>query len=104
MSKRKHQNIPPTNISESTPAEVKVPTDNLRTKGKRTFRVYAGKCPRHPAHQNTRVYRTAGRIRYCVCDDCGETWKMQGPLATEPVSQPDLATDLPESGLPNRDD
>ena len=35
----------------------------------------AGPCPDSKNHRNTRVYRTVGRIRYCVCDDCGTTWK-----------------------------
>lgn len=25
--------------------------------------------------QKTRVYATRGTIRYCICDNCGNTWK-----------------------------
>ena len=45
--------------------------------------VFAGPCPRSDNHKNTRVYKTDGRIRRCVCDDCGETWKRTGPRAGE---------------------
>lgn len=48
----------------------------------RTPRVTAGPCPRSKTHTNTRVYNTKGVTRYCVCDDCGETWKRTGPLAS----------------------
>lgn len=46
-------------------------------------RVHAGECPQGASHKSTRVYRTAGRIRFCVCDDCGHTWKKSGPPAEE---------------------
>ncbi len=36
-------------------------------------------CPVNPEHGRTRVYKTAGRTRHCVCDDCGKTWKQTGP-------------------------
>jgi hypothetical protein len=48
----------------------------------RTPQVFAGACPVSDSHENTRVYRTAGVTRYCVCDDCGKTWKKSGPPAT----------------------
>lgn len=38
-------------------------------------------CPKSPAHTHTRVYATRGRIRHCVCDDCGETFKVSGDTA-----------------------
>jgi hypothetical protein len=38
-------------------------------------RIHAGPCDRVPTHKNTRVYNTKGRVRFCVCDDCGATWK-----------------------------
>lgn len=44
-------------------------------------KVNAGPCPKSKSHPNTRVYRTKGQTRFCVCDDCGETWKKSGPLA-----------------------
>jgi hypothetical protein len=31
----------------------------------------------------TRVYKTEGRVRRCVCDNCGTTWKLTGPFADE---------------------
>ncbi len=49
----------------------------------RKKRVYAGPCPRNAEHAATRVYRTDGQVRYCVCDDCGETWKKTGPRSDE---------------------
>lgn len=33
--------------------------------------------------EHTRVYKTEGRIRRCVCDHCGTTWKLTGPFADE---------------------
>jgi hypothetical protein len=41
----------------------------------------AGKCPTNPTHKNTRIYSTTPMIRYCVCDDCGEPFKIPGPEA-----------------------
>jgi hypothetical protein len=57
-------------------AETLEPT---RTKLERT-----GPCPKTPAHTNTRVYRTVGQTRYCVCDDCGHTFKRIAPAAEIP--------------------
>jgi hypothetical protein len=48
----------------------------------RTPQVFAGECPNNAAHLATRVYKTLGEVRYCVCDDCGRTWKKEGPRAT----------------------
>lgn len=44
-------------------------------------RANAGPCPAHPNHTATRVYTTRGVTRYCVCDDCGHTWKVTGERA-----------------------
>lgn len=41
-------------------------------------------CPINEAHAGARVYRTAGRIRYCVCDTCGNRWCQAGPEAGSP--------------------
>lgn len=51
------------------------------TQAVRTPKVFAGPCPRNPAHPQTRVYKTDGRVRRCICDDCGKTWKQIGPEA-----------------------
>jgi hypothetical protein len=48
----------------------------------RTPQVRAGACPKSELHTATRVYKTLGEVRYCVCDDCGHTWKKHGPPAT----------------------
>lgn len=44
-------------------------------------RVHAGPCPNSAHHNSTRVYKTNGRIRFCICDDCGCSWKKAGPPA-----------------------
>jgi hypothetical protein len=46
-------------------------------------RARVGNCPMQPRHVNTRIYRTVGSTRYCVCDDCGQTWKFSGPAADD---------------------
>jgi len=51
----------------------------------RKQRVRAGVCPRVARHGNGRVYKTAGRKRYCVCDECGHTWTKAGEQATQEV-------------------
>jgi len=56
-------------------------TDASEAKAVRTPQVRAGACPKSDAHNATRVYRTIGEVRYCVCDDCGHTWKKSGPPA-----------------------
>lgn len=38
-------------------------------------------CPNNATHRNTRVYTTKGRVRHCVCDDCGTTFKVAGDQA-----------------------
>jgi len=48
--------------------------------------VTAGPCPVNPAHSPTRVTSTQGRVRYCVCDQCGERWQKVGERA-EAVGQ-----------------
>lgn len=52
-------------------------------KAARKLRVFAGPCEQVPTHKRTRVYKTLGQVRFCVCDDCGHTWKKTGPEATE---------------------
>ena len=49
-----------------------IPSKIESTKKKK---VYAARCPRNGNHKKTRVYRTLTKVRYCVCDDCGHTWK-----------------------------
>lgn len=44
-------------------------------------RVTAGTCEKSERHTNTRVYSTKGSTRFCVCDDCGHTWKKTGERA-----------------------
>jgi DNA-directed RNA polymerase subunit M/transcription elongation factor TFIIS len=56
-------------------------SDESEAEPVRTPRVRAGECPANESHVNTRVYRTIGEVRYCVCDDCGRTWKKTGPAA-----------------------
>lgn len=48
--------------------------------------VTAGPCPVNGAHSPTRISSTQGRIRYCVCDQCGERWQKVGERA-EAVGQ-----------------
>jgi NAD-dependent SIR2 family protein deacetylase len=50
----------------------------------RTPQVFAAACPANSEHKATRVYKTHGEVRYCVCDDCGKTWKQTGPRASGP--------------------
>ncbi len=52
----------------------------------RKMQVFAAVCPRNERHQATRVYKTAGKTRYCVCDDCGHTWKQVGEPA-DPLAE-----------------
>ncbi len=52
-----------------------------KTERVRSPRVNAGSCPTSENHQNTVVYRTKGRTRYCKCNDCGATWKLSGEYA-----------------------
>ena len=37
-------------------------------------------CPRSE-HHKARVHRTVGRVRHCVCDDCGHEWQQAGEFA-----------------------
>lgn len=37
-------------------------------------------CPRSE-HHKSRVHRTVGRVRHCVCDDCGHEWQQAGEYA-----------------------
>ncbi len=57
----------------------------------RKKRVFAGACPNKETHANTRVYKTDGLIRYCVCDDCGHTWKQTGPKAESEPAAADIS-------------
>ena len=34
------------------------------------------KAAKPPREQKTRVYAKRGNVRYCVCDNCGNTWKV----------------------------
>lgn len=65
----------------------------------RKQQVFALPCQKTPAHRNTRVYRTDGPTRYCVCDDCGHTWKQIGPPAGEDAPEDAAADDPGEPGL-----
>lgn len=58
----------------------------------------AGPCPVNEDHTNTRIYRTAGNLRYCKCNDCGATWK-QNAAEGDPVAAflSDLANALDTS-------
>jgi len=51
----------------------------------RSPKTTAGPCPRVKHHTNTRVYRTDGQTRYCVCDDCPDQtkWKVIAEYADE---------------------
>ena len=49
-------------------------------------RKYAGvmecpPCERIESHTNTRIIRTRGKVRSCICDDCGHQWNIVGPFA-----------------------
>jgi hypothetical protein len=37
-------------------------------------------CPRSPDHR-ARVHQTVGRIRRCICSDCGHEWQQVGEFA-----------------------
>ena len=52
-------------------------------------RIEAGTC-RECKSSRSRVYKTQGVHRYCVCDECGHTWSKAGPLANPLI---DLAND-----------
>lgn len=56
-------------------------------KSERKRVVSAGPCPLVANHGPGRVYKTKGRVRYCVCDHCGATWTKAGPRATEERSE-----------------
>jgi len=56
-------------------------TDDTRRKS--SPRMAAPCCERIETHTNTRIIKTVGRIRKCVCDDCGHVWKITGPFADE---------------------
>jgi hypothetical protein len=54
----------------SSPAAVEAPQRLPRP------RLQVDPCPTNAAHAHRRIYRTDGRTRYCVCDDCGTRYKM----------------------------
>lgn len=56
--------------------------DDMDKPQRRRRAVSAGVCPRVPAHGPGRVYKTNNQVRYCVCDQCGDTWKKAGPPAS----------------------
>lgn len=46
-------------------------------------RMQAGPCRRNPAHTDTFIESTTGRVRRCKCRVCGCKWKQSGPPAGE---------------------
>jgi len=88
----KKQDAAENGSAEKEQAETK-PTGEIRKT--RSPRVFAAVCERNPNHQSTRIYKTKGRTRYCVCDDCGHTWKQVGEPA-DPLGEycRELATQL----------
>jgi len=63
-------------------------------------RTFVPICPKHPGHQHTRVYTTKGRKRYCVCDDCGETFTITGDFALELAAFCDMLLQSLEAATP----
>lgn len=61
----------------------------------RSPKVFAAVCPVNAEHTNTRVTSTQGKVRYCICDDCGHHWKQIGPE----TDQVDTAGPLREFAL-----
>lgn len=61
----------PTDVSNPQTAETESPTGL-------NGRLRKAVCPVNPEHGGARVYKTAQRTRYCVCDTCGRTWKQTG--------------------------
>ncbi|HWB13332.1 MAG TPA: hypothetical protein VG826_29170 [Pirellulales bacterium] len=59
------------------------PEGNVQTLPAAPVETAAPVCPRNSAHTATRVYRTEGRLLFCVCDDCGDLWKEKAPAAEE---------------------
>ena len=70
-------------MSKQKPTESK--PDAAQEPAPRRRRMTAGPCPQSANHQNTRIYKTIERKRYCVCDDCGHTWTKIGPSASDPA-------------------
>ena len=68
-------------MSKSKAPPRDTPAEQAVTDQAEEVKVEAGPCPQSERHKNTRVYRTVSRIRYCVCDDCGATWKRALPPA-----------------------
>lgn len=56
-------------------------------------RIEAGNCMDCKSAK-TRVYKTQGVVRYCVCDECGNTWSKSGPLANPLIDLANEAVDL----------
>lgn len=83
-----------TGLAES-PAVLNPRDQSTQTLPVRKQLVYAGPCqrvlgPGATPHKHTRVTSTQGKIRYCICDDCGEKWKKVGPV----VGEAQLGVDL----------
>ncbi len=55
-----------------------------RTEPTKSPQVFAV-CPTNPKHKMAKVYKTAGKTRYCKCNDCGAFWKQIGPEADSKV-------------------
>jgi hypothetical protein len=60
--------------TKTKPAETKVPEPEYDVAPHKP-KMKPGPCVRVPTHTNTKIYKTAGRVRYCICHDCGETWR-----------------------------
>ena len=63
-------------------ATAKKPTNQPAPQRVASPKIRAAACDACGSEQ-TRVYKTEGRIRRCVCDHCGNTWKLTGPFADE---------------------
>jgi hypothetical protein len=65
--------LPEQPVQEPTEAATDSAVVGLNNRAKKAM------CPVNPDHPGARTYKTAGRVRYCVCDTCGQTWKQTGP-------------------------
>lgn len=70
------------NATIEKPAPVRKPMSPVMILPTNSPRVRCSPCPttkhlpEEQQHKNRRIYNTLGKTRYCVCDECGETWKM----------------------------
>lgn len=55
-------------------------------------------CPASERHEGAKIWRTAGRIRYCKCNTCGATWKQIDDKATDEL--PTGSVDCQQCGKP----